>query len=135
MITLHTFLVLDELGQHSGTAGFCQDLFDEMFADMDRSLREMGVGDLSVGKKIRKMSEIFYGHCEAYRNALGATGGERRTELGNVLKRNVTGGALDDEKLNRLIDYILAVRAALRTHSLERILDGRLDLDVKLRAK
>jgi cytochrome b pre-mRNA-processing protein 3 len=64
MIALHAFLVLDRL---KGSAeAFRQELVDELFRDMDRSLREMGVGDISVGKKVRKMAEVFYGRVAAY---------------------------------------------------------------------
>ena len=68
MIALHTYLVLDRL--KGAEPGFRQDLVDEFFRDMDYSLRELGVGDLSVGKKVRKMAESFYGRVAAYDTAL-----------------------------------------------------------------
>jgi cytochrome b pre-mRNA-processing protein 3 len=83
MISLHAFLVLDRL---KGTEqAFRQGLVDEFFADMDRSLREMGVGDLSVGKKVRKMAEVFYGRLAAYDQALAAVPGA----LEAAIARNV----------------------------------------------
>lgn len=62
MVCLHMVLVLTCL-THKGhkDVRFNQHLIDWFFADMDKNLREMGVGDLSVGKKVRKMSEVFYG--------------------------------------------------------------------------
>ncbi len=58
MIALHLFLVLDRLkGEGPAVEAFRQVLTDTFFQDMDRSLREMGVGDISVGKKVRKMAE------------------------------------------------------------------------------
>src|SRR5436305_13961508 len=68
MISLYLFLVLDRL--RGAEAPFRQRLTDAFFADMDRSLREMGVGDLSVAKKIRKMAESFYGRIAAYDRAM-----------------------------------------------------------------
>ena len=47
-----------------------QELFDRFFADMDFTLREMGVGDLGVGKRVRKMSEAFMGRLTAYSESL-----------------------------------------------------------------
>jgi cytochrome b pre-mRNA-processing protein 3 len=47
-----------------------QNLFDLMFADMDRSLREMGVGDMSIGKKMKPMLASFYGRAITYQKAL-----------------------------------------------------------------
>lgn len=86
MISLHAFLVLDRL---KGTEQvFRQGLVDALFADMDRSLREMGVGDLSVGKKVRKMAEVFYGRVAAYNQALAAPHGA----LEAAIARNVFPG-------------------------------------------
>src|SRR5206468_4255637 len=49
-----------------------QAVFDAMFSDMDLNLREMGVGDLSVGKRVRVMWEAFHGRCTAYQAAIEA---------------------------------------------------------------
>ena len=39
------------------TKHFSQNLFDAMFRDIDLTLREMGAGDLGVGKRVKVMSE------------------------------------------------------------------------------
>ena len=70
MITLHGFLVFHRLKATPGTGKLAQALFDFMFADMDRSLREMGVGDLSVGKRVKAMVAAFYGRVSAYQEGL-----------------------------------------------------------------
>lgn len=67
----------DELGQA---------VFDAMFADMDVNLREMGIGDLSVGKRVKMLWEGFHGRAEAYAAALAA-GDE--AALAAALARNV----------------------------------------------
>jgi cytochrome b pre-mRNA-processing protein 3 len=72
MVALHTYLVLDR--QKGVEPAFRQKQVDEFFADMDRSLRELGVGDISVGKKVRKMAEVFYGRIAAYDAALADEG-------------------------------------------------------------
>ena len=72
MIVLHAILVIDRLragGAAEQAVG--QRVFDLFCTDMDRSLRELGVGDLGVPKRMRKMTERFYGRAEAYREALG----------------------------------------------------------------
>ena len=71
LISLHTALVVRRL-QDAGADGpdIAQELFDLLFADMDRNLREMGVGDLSVGKHVRKMAEAYFGRSVAYDLAL-----------------------------------------------------------------
>ena len=65
-----------------------QALFDEMFANMDLSLREQGVGDLSVAKQIKRMIGGFYGRGESYDEALKARNMDAMTE---ALLRNVYG--------------------------------------------
>ncbi len=86
MIVLHEFLVLDRLKKEAPE--LCQKITDLFFDDMDRSLREMGVGDLSVGKKVRKMAEAFHGRLNAY--ASGLEQGDQT--LIEALQRNVYGG-------------------------------------------
>ncbi len=104
MIALHAFLVIERLNQ-SGETGkaYSQSLFDEMFQDMDRSLRELGVGDLSVGKRIRKMAEIFYGRAAAYREALANADD---TLLAEALQRNVFDGAGSVKACRQLSGYV-----------------------------
>ena len=71
LIVLHVFLVMralaqaGETGQKVGSA-----VLDVMFDDMDMNLREMGVGDLSVGKKVKAMARAYYGRAKAYGEAL-----------------------------------------------------------------
>ncbi len=70
MVALHAFLVMDRLGRVAGQGKVSQSLFDFMFADMDRNLREMGVGDLSVGKRVKALAGYFYAMAAAYRDGL-----------------------------------------------------------------
>lgn len=73
MIVLHCFLFLHRLRGEGETAKrLGQQLYDAMFADMDRSLREMGVGDLSVGKHVKRMAQGFHGRIAAYEAGLDA---------------------------------------------------------------
>jgi cytochrome b pre-mRNA-processing protein 3 len=112
MITLHAILVIERLARTGrATKGLSQQIFDEMFADMDRSLREMGAGDLSVGKKVRKMAEVFYGRARAYRAALAQEGDDA---LAAALARNVYGGeGARPENAPRLARYVMAVAKSL----------------------
>ena len=71
LICLHAFLYLHRLKAERRTASrLCQGFFDTMFADFDRSLREMGTGDLSVGKQVKRMAQAFYGRIRAYEEGL-----------------------------------------------------------------
>jgi len=107
MISLHAFLVLDRL---KGTEqAFRQDLVDELFADMDRSLREMGVGDISVGKKVRKMAEVFYGRVTAYDQALAGPEGA----LEAAIARNIFPDQQEGPGPRLLAAHVLGQRAHL----------------------
>jgi len=88
LIALHMFFVLHRLKIDDPAAQqLAQELFDTMFGDMDRSLREMGVGDLGVGRRIRAMGEALYGRMAAYEAGLAADD----SVLAAALRRNVYG--------------------------------------------
>ena len=79
LLALHAFLVLNRLkAEHAATAEFAQALFDAMFADLDRALREMGATDLGVGRRVKAMASGFYGRIAAYEKGL-ADGDARST--------------------------------------------------------
>lgn len=94
MICLHMFPLLRRL-KNMGAAGaeLGQATHDEMFADMDRSLREMGIGDLGVGKRVKKLASSLYGRIAAYE--AGLAGGEN--DLGEALRRNLYGTVLNED--------------------------------------
>jgi cytochrome b pre-mRNA-processing protein 3 len=97
MICLHMYLALSTL---RGKEQLRQKLTDDFFADMDRSLREMGVGDLSVGKKVRKMAEAFYGRITAYEAAK-----DDPVELEKAIERNVLA-----KEPGKLAAYVIETR-------------------------
>jgi cytochrome b pre-mRNA-processing protein 3 len=92
MIALHLFLVLHRLKSEAGTEEFRQSLFDLMFSDMDRGLREMGTGDLGVGRQVKLMAQAFYGRIAAYEP--GVDGDPAALEEG--LRRNLFGTVQPD---------------------------------------
>jgi cytochrome b pre-mRNA-processing protein 3 len=91
MIVLHAALVMRRL-RDEGQEGqqLAQALFERLFDDMDAALREMGIGDMSVGKKIKVMAEAFYGRAAAYDAALKA--GDTAA-MSDVLFRNLYDSA------------------------------------------
>jgi cytochrome b pre-mRNA-processing protein 3 len=89
MVVLHTVLVLRRLeSEPDPLRRLGQALFDRFCADMDGSLREMGVGDLAVPAKMRKIGEAFYGRQAIY---VAALAGSEPDALTVVLARNVFG--------------------------------------------
>ena len=67
LYTLHVLLLVMRLrdeGERGAETG--QDLFNTYVSALDHALRELGVGDVSVGKKMRKLGEALYGRLAAY---------------------------------------------------------------------
>lgn len=124
LVALHGFMVMERLGGEDGedgAAGLAQKIFDVMFADMDRNLREMGVGDLSVGKKVKALAQHFYGMSAAVRDALKAEKGI----LAEAIGRNIYGG--DDpgaEILAAMSDDLRACVAALAAQPVSQLMQG-----------
>lgn len=123
MIVLHAVLAVRRLGS-AGPEGeeLARDLLDVLFADMDRSLREMGVGDLGVGRRVRAMARAFRGRYRAYDEALGAGAGALRA----ALARNVFAGADAGEGLDALARYVERCVADLAAASDETLGSGTL---------
>ncbi|MDB5506493.1 MAG: ubiquinol-cytochrome chaperone [Devosia sp.] len=87
MISLHLALLFRRLRRAGQPAkDYAQAVFDLFFKDMDQSLREMGVSDMGVPKRIEKMGSLFYGLLASVNEAID--GGDRAT-LEAVLSRNV----------------------------------------------
>jgi cytochrome b pre-mRNA-processing protein 3 len=73
LIVLHLVLLLHRLDRRAeGGRGLGQELFDAFCRDLDANLREMGVGDLAVPKRMQAFAEAFYGRQAAYLAALDA---------------------------------------------------------------
>ena len=86
MIILHAVLVFRKLRSLAGGEELAEQLFEVITADLDRSLREMGQGDMGVGKRVKQMASAFYGRAHAYNSAL-----DGNENLDDALRRNVFG--------------------------------------------
>ena len=123
MISLHLALLLRRLRAEGPAAkAFNQAVFDLFFKDMDRSLREMGAGDIAVPKKIQKMGTIFYGLLANLDAALVSADA---AAVEAVLVRNVYGGE-PTAGSDSLAGYVMAEAAALASQPVEMILAGEL---------
>ncbi|MEM6537097.1 MAG: ubiquinol-cytochrome C chaperone family protein [Pseudomonadota bacterium] len=125
MLSAHVYLILRRLKAEGEThKRFSQALFDVFFRNMDDQLREMGVGDLTVGKKIRKLAEAFYGRMGAYEDALESDDADA---LALAVSRNIIG-ATDDEHISpgarSLAQYFSSASAALSEKPVADLLEG-----------
>jgi cytochrome b pre-mRNA-processing protein 3 len=122
VICLHAFLYLRRLkGEKSSSAALGQRFFDTMFADFDRSLREIGTGDLSVGRQVKRMAEGFYGRVRAYDEGLDGDD----LALAAALSRNLYGTtSARPEQLERMVAYIRREAASLAGQGSSELLAG-----------
>jgi cytochrome b pre-mRNA-processing protein 3 len=121
LIVLHLALVTRRLGREAGGAALGRALVDRFGRDMDDNLREMGVGDLAVPKKMKRMFEALYGRTRTYQSALSGTGSE---VLEVALARNVFGGR--EGAVARLAAYVRCAARDLDAMDGRQILAGRL---------
>lgn len=120
MVVLHVFLVLHRLkaeGEERRELG--QALFDRLFADFDRALRELGVADTKVPKKIRQMGQAFYGRVKAYDEALARDEGRA---LEDALARNVLANEAADTAA--LASYVRTAAADIAAIPYATLADG-----------
>jgi cytochrome b pre-mRNA-processing protein 3 len=101
LLLLHLWMVLRRLRTAAGSAKLSQALFDRFCDDMDGNLREMGVGDLTVPKRMQAFGEAFYGRSAAYDLAL--TDGQEA--LAQALCKNILNGE-QIENARRLASYV-----------------------------
>ncbi len=123
LYNLHMVLLLHRLkglgGQAAETA---QVLFDAYVSALDDALREMGVGDLSVGKKMRKLGEAIYGRVKNFDAAF--SGAPDAEALDALIVRTVYAGR-ENVHAGALADYVRRSVAALAAEPLESLLEGR----------
>lgn len=112
LIMLHAALTIRVLRRDGGEAGrgVSQIVFDTMFEDFDIAMRELGLGDSGVGKKIRFMAEGFYGRAQSYDSALDAS---EAGALELALSRNLLASEDSDPRAIALAGYVRAALAAL----------------------
>jgi cytochrome b pre-mRNA-processing protein 3 len=114
LVTLFAFVLFRRLsGRGAEADALAQGVFDILFKSFDQALRDLGVGDLSVGKRIRKLAESFYGRLAAYTDALdgGATGAFEDVIARNVLGRVRAEGGFEAVLAARALGWLAALEA------------------------
>ncbi len=122
LLVLHLWMVLRRLKPIVGGTILSQALFDRFCEDMDANLREMGVGDLTVPKRMRSFGEAFYGRTAAYDVALA----EGHEPLAQALCKNILNGG-HVEQARRLALYAETAIAALAARDDAAIASGSCD--------
>jgi cytochrome b pre-mRNA-processing protein 3 len=124
LIVLHLVIVLRRL-RRDGPGGrrLAQGLVDTFFRDMEHSLREMGVSDVAIPKRMKEMIRAFYGRAGAYEAPLEAAD---RVALATVVKRNVLGGGSADGEASAIAGFAIGSERALAGQPVERLTSGEL---------
>ncbi|MEE9922601.1 MAG: ubiquinol-cytochrome C chaperone family protein [Brucella anthropi] len=112
MLSLHIFLALHRMrGENKALADLAQEIADEFFKDVDHSLRELGIGDQGVPKRMKKLARMFYGRVAAYGEALDANDAHA---LAAALTRNIRPDLEFWPHAHHLSEYVLGCRDRLQ---------------------
>lgn len=104
MLVVHVFLALERLRQEPGSDAFQRALLECFFSSLDRSLREMGVADLGVGKRIRKMADACNGRLTRYRADWGDITTRRTALHDNIYRGDSERSAAGMDRLLQALD-------------------------------
>lgn len=111
LLLLHIFLLVDRmLAEPQVGPEFNQALFDVTFADMDQTLREMGIGDMGIPKHMRRMMKAFNGRMHAYKEA------QEQGAVEEALSKNLYGTLANPEpaSVKAMMEYMARVQASLK---------------------
>lgn len=122
LYSLHVWLLLDRLTGHGDQAAeTSQALFDAYVSALDNALRELGVGDLGVGKRMRKLGEAFFGRIRSYQAAMASL--PDTTALEALLTRTAYAEVGTPQAAN-LAAYIVTQKQALALQPLDQLYAG-----------
>jgi len=123
MLSLHMFLFQHRLrGEQGAAAEVAQVLIDEFFLDVEHSLRELGISDVGVPKRMKKLAKMFYGRTAAYDDALRE---DDRAALAAALARNVRPDAGAWPEAPLLANYVSEASRELAAQTGESIVAGK----------
>jgi cytochrome b pre-mRNA-processing protein 3 len=121
LLCAHVILLLDRLkGEADSLAETRQALFDVFVSHLDGAMREMGVGDLAMGKRMRRLGEAFYGRLQAYEAAFAVL--PERATLEALVARTILDG--HDADPGELAGYLSSARLALAGQEPSALLKG-----------
>lgn len=107
LMALHAWLLLDRL-KEAGLNDLSQGLTDALFLGFDEGLRDLGAGDMGMGRRMKKLADAFYGRLHAYGASADADA------MTQALQRNLYRGAADcSDRAAAVGYYAFAARAHL----------------------
>lgn len=121
MVTMVSTLVMRRLRDFGDEGRTLADgIYKNVFSGVDHALREEGVGDSSIARKVRKMGEEFFGLARAMDATFESS--ETSVQMTETLKRNVQS---DADKAAQLADWVIALDAELQEFARDAALSGQ----------
>lgn len=126
MLSLHVFLLMHRLkSEDPALKELTQDIAEEFFKDVDHSLRELGIGDQGVPKRMKKLARMYYGRVLSYAEAIDKND---EAELALALSRNVRPDLAEAgqnwEQSSAMAAYAMQTYQYLRTQPDSKFLEG-----------
>lgn len=122
-LSIHVYLFLRRCREVDDLKPIAQDVVDRFITDIEASIRELGVGDPSVPKRMRKLAGIFYERVAAYEAAIGDV--EAAARLRDAVKGRAVAADCDDRAAAELATYMLETARMYEAVAAEAILAGR----------
>lgn len=93
LILIHLFIIDYWLSKSDQTILLRRALQELLVTDMDRSLREMGIGDMSVGKQMKKVGAALLGRLQSYKLVFETADKNQYLEIkvAEIMARNIDG--------------------------------------------
>lgn len=131
VLSLYISMLMLRLSQEDSedATQLSQALFDAMFADMDQSLRQIGIGDMTIPKRMKHLMKSLNGRLHKYREGLEKIEEDGGAELKNALRRNLYGTqeGVSDQSLQIMAHYLSDLKAGLDAQALEMLLSGQVE--------
>ncbi len=121
ILVLHTFLVVRCLKGDKLRKNLGRGVMTKLFDDFDLSLREMGIGDMGIGHKIKTMADSFYGRCKAYEDGLNS----EDKNLQDAIIRNIFRGVSEQKISLFLTNYVKRQAKIIEMLSFQEIKEGK----------
>ena len=123
---LHAHLLIERLRRDPDVPrGFTQGLFDTCFSHWDFALRETGVGDMSVGKHVKRLMQGFYGRAQAFTQAIES---EDQEALASVLKSNLGLTDASPDQIRQMQAYVVELNRFFWQQETQILVSGDLKL-------
>jgi cytochrome b pre-mRNA-processing protein 3 len=112
LLSLNCYLAVNRLNKIDGIEGkkMAHTFIERLYKEFERTSRDIGISDVSVGKQVRKMTQAYYGRVDAYDNALKT---EDNGKLGKALTRNVYAKCEVPVSSNALVNMVAHVQQSI----------------------